>query len=104
MSTSSTLPMAESNWLPPFLRPPRPAMPLVDPQVIQSRYRHYRNQILIWTTIGYAMFYYVRKNLSVAQPEIESHLHILHTGMGLVLTLHGVVYGVSKFLNGMLAD
>jgi phosphoglycerate transporter family protein len=104
MSTSSTVPTSESNWLPRFLRAPAPAEPLVDPQIVRSRYQHYRTQILIWSTIGYAMFYYVRKNLSVAQPEIERHLHILHSGMGLVLTLHGVVYGISKFLNGILAD
>jgi OPA family glycerol-3-phosphate transporter-like MFS transporter/OPA family sugar phosphate sensor protein UhpC-like MFS transporter len=104
MSTSSVLPATESNWLPRFLRPPPPAVPLANPRVVRSHYRHYRIQILLWSTIGYAMFYYVRKNLSVAQPEIEKNLHILHTGMGLILTLHGVVYGISKFLNGMLAD
>jgi phosphoglycerate transporter family protein len=104
MSTLSTLPATESNWLPRFLRPPPSAARIVDPHIVRAKFSHYRTQILIWTTIGYAMFYYVRKNLSVAQPEIESHLHILHSGMGLILTLHGVVYGISKFLNGMLAD
>jgi phosphoglycerate transporter family protein len=104
MSLSSTLTTTESNWLPRFLRAPAPALRLVDSQVIRSRFGKYRIQILVWSTVGYAMFYYVRKNLSVAQPEIERNLHILHTGMGLILTLHGVVYGVSKFLNGILAD
>ncbi len=93
-----------TNWLPRFLRPPAPAPREVDAGVIRSRYRLCRFQVLVWSTVGYAMFYFVRKNLSVARPEIEKHLGILHSGMGLVLTVHGVVYGISKFLNGMLAD
>src|SRR3954466_15016462 len=104
MPTSVSSPRIEANWLPRFLQPPAAAPRLVDKQVVQNLYARYRGQILIWSTLGYAMFYYVRKNLAVAQPEIESHLHIAHSGMGLILTLHGVVYGVSKFLNGILAD
>jgi sugar phosphate permease len=104
MLATSDAAEGESNWLPRFLRAPGAGVPVTDGGEIRARYKRYRVRVLVWSTIGYAMFYYVRKNLSVAQPEIEKHLHIVHSGMGLVLTLHGVVYGVSKFLNGILAD
>src|SRR5262245_20674087 len=71
---------------------------------IQDRYAWYRPRILFWTTAGYAMFYFIRKNISVAMPVMETQLHITKSDLGLFLTLHGVLYGVSKFANGMLAD
>jgi OPA family glycerol-3-phosphate transporter-like MFS transporter/OPA family sugar phosphate sensor protein UhpC-like MFS transporter len=59
---------------------------------------------LISTIIGYALFYFVRKNLSVAMPVMGKDLGITKTDLGMFLTLHGVLYGVSKFANGPLAD
>lgn len=53
---------------------------------------------------GYAAFYFVRKNLSVAMPAMQEDLHITKADLGLFLTLHGLLYGVSRFVNGMWAD
>lgn len=61
-------------------------------------------RILISALIGYALFYFVRKNLSVAMPVMETTLHIGKKQLGWFLTLHGLVYGVSKFLNGIAGD
>lgn len=69
-----------------------------------EQYRYWQRRLLVSTIVGYALFYFVRKNLSVAMPAIEQSLHITKTELGLFLTLHGVIYGVSKFLNGFLAD
>src|SRR5262249_1924720 len=52
----------------------------------------------------YGAFYFVRKNLSVAMPVMEQQLHIAKSDLGLFLTLHGLLYGVSKFANGILTD
>jgi OPA family glycerol-3-phosphate transporter-like MFS transporter/OPA family sugar phosphate sensor protein UhpC-like MFS transporter len=46
----------------------------------------------------------VRKNLSVAMPVMEQQLGISKAQLGLFLTLHGLLYGVSKFVNGMIGD
>lgn len=56
------------------------------------------------TLIGYAIFYFVRKNLSLAMPGMEHELGITKASLGMFLTLHGVLYGVSKFANGILGD
>jgi phosphoglycerate transporter family protein len=80
------------------------AIPLGYETAIHPGYRHYRWRILLWTIVGYAMYYFVRKNLSIAMPVIEEQLHIKKANLGLFLTLHGLLYGVSKFFNGMIGD
>lgn len=67
-------------------------------------YRYWRNRIMYTSVIGYSLFYFVRKNISIAMPAIESDLGISKTELGLFLTLHGLIYGLSKFLNGFLGD
>jgi len=93
-----------SSWMPQAFRPPLPAPPITDPDEIAAKYKYFRPRILIWTTIGYGMFYFVRKNLSIAMPLMNTQLGLGTDSLGLILTVHGVLYGVSKFLNGMLAD
>lgn len=90
--------------MPAFFRPHVADTEITDPEQIQTRYRFYRPRILFWSTAGYGTFYFVRKNLSVAIPAMLTQLHLQKTDLGLILTLHGVLYGISKFLNGMAAD
>lgn len=75
-----------------------------DPAEIKHKYRYWQRRILLSTIIGYAMFYFVRKNLSVAMPGMGADLGISKMDLGLFLTLHGLLYGVAKFANGFLAD
>ena len=74
------------------------------PDDVARRYAYFRPRILLWSIVGYAMYYFVRKNLSVAMPAIEAQQHITKASLGLFLTLHGLLYGVSKFVNGMIGD
>ena len=64
---------------------------------------YWQRRILTSTIIGYALYYFVRKNLSVAMPAMASE-GIDKVQLGLFLTAHGVVYGVSKFANGIVGD
>lgn len=106
MSNQTILSQTQTHhsWMPAIFRPRVADQQITDPEQIQSRYRFYRPRILFWSTAGYGTFYFVRKNLSVAIPVMMSQLHLQKTDLGLILTLHGVLYGVSKFLNGMAAD
>ncbi len=84
---------------------PAPEIPRIqDSAEADSQYRSWRLRIMYSTLIGYALFYFVRKNLSIAMPEMERTLGISKADLGLFLTLHGVLYGVSKFANGFLGD
>jgi OPA family glycerol-3-phosphate transporter-like MFS transporter/OPA family sugar phosphate sensor protein UhpC-like MFS transporter len=83
--------------------PPAPVM-LTDAATIQQSYRTWQWKVLFSSIVGYATFYFVRKNLSTAMPIMEKDLGISKTELGAFLTLHGVLYGVSKFGNGFFAD
>lgn len=69
-----------------------------------ARFRYWQYRTLIATMFGYAAFYFVRKNLSFAMPGMEQDLGITKVSLGIFLTLHGLLYGVSRFVNGMWAD
>ncbi|HOW69156.1 MAG TPA: MFS transporter [Phycisphaerae bacterium] len=71
---------------------------------VEGQYRYWRRRILYASLIGYALFYLVRKNLSLAMPMMEKDLGVTKSDLGLFLTLHGVFYGFSKFANGFLGD
>lgn len=73
------------------------------PEVAQ-RFRYWQWRTLWATMAGYAVFYFVRKNLSVAMPAMQQDLGITKADLGLFLTLHGLLYGVSKFINGWWSD
>lgn len=85
---------------------PAPAIEPVQgsPVEVQATFKRWQTQILLSTMLGYILFYFVRKNLSFAMPGIGKELGITKTDLGLFLTLHGVIYGFSRFVNGSLAD
>jgi len=94
-----------SRGLLEMFRPDPPAaVMLSDPELIRTNYRSWQKRVLISSIIGYAAFYFVRKNLGIAMPIMEHQLGIGKTSLGLFLTLHGLLYGVSKFANGFFAD
>jgi OPA family glycerol-3-phosphate transporter-like MFS transporter/OPA family sugar phosphate sensor protein UhpC-like MFS transporter len=54
--------------------------------------------------VGYSMYYFVRKNFSFAMPALGEEYGITNTSFGIILTLVGLIYGVSKFINGIISD
>jgi OPA family glycerol-3-phosphate transporter-like MFS transporter/OPA family sugar phosphate sensor protein UhpC-like MFS transporter len=71
----------------------------------QSRkFRYWETRTIITCIIGYALFYFVRKNLSIAMPYLNEEMGISKADLGLFLTLNGLVYGLSKFINGIWGD
>jgi phosphoglycerate transporter family protein len=83
---------------------PTASSPVGDPARAAALFRYWQVRTLVATMFGYAAFYFVRKNLSFAMPAMQADLHITKADLGLFLTLHGLLYGVSRFVNGMWAD
>ena len=54
--------------------------------------------------IVYAFFYLTRKNLSMAMPGMLEEKVISTYAVGTMLSLHGILYGLSRFVNGFWAD
>lgn len=69
-----------------------------------KKYRYWEWRTIVVLFIGYALFYFVRKNLGMAIPAMEAELGISKTQLGIFLTLHSIIYGFSRFVNGMLVD
>ena len=60
--------------------------------------------MLATTNLGYTLFYFLRKNLSLAMPGLVQDYGVTKASLGLFLTLHGVVYGLGKFVVGPISD
>jgi OPA family glycerol-3-phosphate transporter-like MFS transporter/OPA family sugar phosphate sensor protein UhpC-like MFS transporter len=77
---------------------------VTDPAEIRARFKPWQTQVLFSTIIGYAIFYFVRKNLSIAMPMILKMPGMDKSVLGKILTVHGLVYGASKFAHGFVGD
>lgn len=67
-------------------------------------FKYWQWRTLIATMVGYALFYFVRKNFSFSIPGLSAEYGITKTSFGIIMTLVTIVYGVSRFLNGFVAD
>ncbi|MBE6238275.1 MAG: MFS transporter [Bacteroidales bacterium] len=71
---------------------------------VVRKYRYWEWRTIAVLVIGYTLFYFVRKNLGMAIPAMEAELGISKTQLGIFLTLHSIIYGFSRFVNGLLVD
>ncbi len=69
-----------------------------------KKFKYWQTRTIIVSMVGYALYYFVRKNFNTAMPSIEATFGITKTQLGLFLTLNGIIYGVSRFINGFIAD
>ena len=83
-------------------QPPQPVTAGADE--VDRLYRHWRVRVMYATITGYALFYFVQKNLSMAAKAITDEFHFSNTQWGTVLSVATVVYALSKFLSGVVGD
>jgi sugar phosphate permease len=67
-------------------------------------FQYWQWRVIICSMLGYSVFYFVRKNFSFAMPSLGAEYGITNTSFGIILTLVGLIYGISKFINGFIAD
>jgi OPA family glycerol-3-phosphate transporter-like MFS transporter/OPA family sugar phosphate sensor protein UhpC-like MFS transporter len=70
----------------------------------EKKFKSAQWKFIIGSMITYAFFYLTRKNLSMAQPAMLEEGAISMYALGTMITVHGVVYGLSRFANGFWAD
>ena len=68
------------------------------------RYKTLRLQTMLSIFFGYAGFYLVRKNFSLAKPYLINHYGFSKGDVGLIATALAVSYGLSKFVMGNISD
>ena len=86
-----------------FLAPPAHKPVLKTGPEADARYRALRWQVFIGIFIGYAGFYIVRKNFSMAIPMLEP-LGFGKGELGIVLSMNAIAYGFSKFVMASISD
>lgn len=83
--------------------PPAAHQPLLPEVKIKSIYNKERIKVFIGIFLGYAAYYFVRKNFSFAIPELQK-LGFSKGELGLAASALSIAYGFSKFLMGNISD
>ena len=79
-------------------------MKLFEDRETDRRFGRMQWRMLFATMIGYTLFYFMRKNFSFAMPGLQQDCGISKSMLGNFLFWGGIVYGISKFLNGIIGD
>lgn len=82
---------------------PAPHQRLLEPDKIDPEYRMMRLKVFLGIFIGYAGYYLVRKNFSLAMPDLIAR-GFSKGELGIALSGVSIAYGLSKFLMGNLSD
>ena len=70
----------------------------------RSKFMSWQIRTILVTMVGYALFYFVRKNFSLAMPGLTAEYGISNKSFGWILFAGSLVYGFSRFINGYLVD
>ena len=71
---------------------------------INRQYKYWRMRILYSLIFGYATFYIVRQNITVAAPEMLKEFGYTKAQIGWVFSMFSIIYGVGKFISGAICD
>lgn len=83
---------------------PAPHIERLPEAQIDSTYKRLRKEVFAGTFIGYATFYLIRQNFSLAVPYMIAEYGYSKADLGIVMTILSVAYGVSKFVMGNASD
>lgn len=83
---------------------PAAHQPLLPAEKINKEYKRLRFQIFLGIFIGYAGYYLVRKNFSLAMPFLIEEHGFSKGQLGIALSAVSIAYGLSKFLMGNVSD
>ena len=83
--------------------PPAAHQPLLPKDQIDKQYKTQRLKVFLGIFLGYAAYYFVRKNFSFAIPELQK-LGFSKGELGLAASALSIAYGFSKFLMGNISD
>jgi OPA family glycerol-3-phosphate transporter-like MFS transporter len=77
--------------------------PLPEAQV-NSSYAKLRYQVFSGIFLGYAAYYFVRKNFSFSIKDLQDNLGYSKAELGIAMSALSIAYGLSKFLMGNVSD
>ncbi len=86
-----------------FLKASAPA-PRIDSARTDAEYKKLRWQVFAGVFIGYAAYYLIRKNFSLAIPYLIEEYGFTKADLGIVGVALSLAYGFSKFIMGNVSD
>lgn len=86
-----------------FFDPPA-AKPLLPKEKIDKTYKSMRLKVFLGAFLGYAAYYLVRKNLSLAAPGMIEEGLVDKSGVGIAMSAVSIAYAFSKFIMGSISD
>ncbi|MDR3071069.1 MAG: MFS transporter [Endomicrobium sp.] len=69
---------------------------------IAKKFKYWQIQTMAVTWVSYAVFFIMRKCISMATLGIQADLGISKDQLGIFFTLHGLIYGVSRFSSSLV--
>jgi MFS transporter, OPA family, glycerol-3-phosphate transporter len=82
---------------------PAPPIERLPEERVDAEYKKLRLQVFIGIFIGYAAYYLIRKNFSLAMPYLTEE-GFSKGELGLALSAISIAYGISKFVMGTVSD
>lgn len=67
-------------------------------------YSYWRRRIMLSMMIGYASFYLLRTNFTMAIPYLQSELGYTKAEIGIIISAGAILYGLGKGITGLLGD
>ena len=86
-----------------FFDPPAPK-PQMPQEKVDKTYKAMRIKVFLGAFLGYAGYYLVRKNLSLAAPEMIENGILDAAKVGLTMSAVSIAYAFSKFIMGSVSD
>src|SRR5579872_833548 len=85
------------------LRPTPIPETIKDEESIKKQYKYWRIRTFYGMYIGYAFYYFTRKSFTFAMPSMLEDGYTM-AQLGMLGTVLAIVYGVSKFISGVMGD
>ena len=86
-----------------FFAPPKQGAPVPENK-IDKVFKSMRFRVFMGSFVGYAAYYLVRKNLSLASADMIAEGLIDKQGVGIAASAVSIAYAFSKFIMGTLSD
>lgn len=86
-----------------YFKPAPHIPPIKEPHEQNKQYYYWRIRILYTMFIGYGVYYFTRGTLAISMPQLKQ-MGYDEVYLGWLITFFQVSYGISKFVNGLIAD
>ncbi|MEJ5053752.1 glycerol-3-phosphate transporter [Sphingobacterium sp. MYb382] len=87
------------NFFKPAAHQPQLPANRIDPE-----YKKLRFQVFLGIFLGYAAYYFVRKNFSFSIKDLQDNLGYTKAQLGFAMSALSIAYGLSKFFMGNVSD